>query len=110
MQKELRKLSQWIIFRNFIMEWEKMKSHQKGFLRLKCSSPLKLLTFPLFEETLVAFFAPSLEDSGVLMIFEEKITPSKTSFSNELTWNGMVMTVDILAVDAYSGMELCTPI
>jgi hypothetical protein len=43
----------------------------------------------LFEETLGAFlfsfslfflYAPSLEDSGVLMIFEEKITFSKTSF------------------------------
>jgi hypothetical protein len=27
-----------------------------------------------------------------------------------MTWNGMVMTIDILAVDAYSGIELCTPI
>jgi hypothetical protein len=27
-----------------------------------------------------------------------------------LTWNDTVMTVDILAVDAYSRMELCTPI
>jgi hypothetical protein len=26
------------------------------------------------------FFAPSLEDLGVLMIFEEEITSSKTSF------------------------------
>jgi hypothetical protein len=56
------------------------------------------------------FYAPSLEDLGVLMIFEEKITSSKTFFSNGLTWNGMVLTVDILAVDAYSGMELCMPI
>jgi hypothetical protein len=31
-------------------------------------------------------------------------------FSNGLTCNGMVMTVDILAVDAYSRMELCTQI
>jgi hypothetical protein len=73
-----------------MMEREKMGSHQKGILKLKCLSPLKMLTFPLFEETLGAslslplfflfFFAPSLEDLGVLMIFEEKITPSKTSF------------------------------
>jgi hypothetical protein len=37
----------------------------------------------LFLETLVAFsffHAPSLEDLGVLIIFEEKITSSKTSF------------------------------
>jgi hypothetical protein len=39
-----------------------------------------------------------------------KITSSKTFFSNGLTWNDMVMIVDIQAVDAYSGMELCTPI
>jgi ATP-dependent exoDNAse (exonuclease V) beta subunit len=57
----------------------------KGFLRLKCLSPLKMLTSPLFEETLgdflsLPFFAPSLEDLGVLMIFEKKITSSKTSF------------------------------
>jgi hypothetical protein len=35
---------------------------------------LKLFFFPL------SFYAPSLEDSGVLMIFEAKITSSKTSF------------------------------
>jgi hypothetical protein len=34
----------------------------------------------------------------------------KTFFSNDLTWIGMVMTMDIPAVDAYSGMELCMPI
>jgi hypothetical protein len=33
-----------------------MKSHQKGFLKLKCFCPLKILTSPLFEETLGAFF------------------------------------------------------
>jgi hypothetical protein len=27
-----------------------------------------------------------------------------------MTWNGVVMAMDILAVDPYSGMELCTPI
>jgi hypothetical protein len=48
-----------------------------------------MLTSPLFEETFGAFIflslslsllAPSLEDLGVLMIFEDKITSSKTSF------------------------------
>jgi hypothetical protein len=43
---------------------------------------------------------------GVLMIFEEK----NHFFQNLLfKWNGMVMTMDILAMDAYSRMELCTP-
>jgi hypothetical protein len=27
-----------------------------------------------------------------------------------MTWNGMVMTMDIPTVDAYFRMELCTPI
>jgi hypothetical protein len=72
------------------------KSHKKSFLKLKCFSPLRILPSPLFEETLGAFlflplffffflflffqyffslfffYAPSLEDLGVLMIFEEK--------------------------------------
>jgi hypothetical protein len=66
-----------------MMEGEKIKSHQKGFLKLKCfffSS--QNIYFPfLFEEMLGAFFhAPSLEDSGVLLIFEEKITSSKLLF------------------------------
>jgi hypothetical protein len=45
------------------------------------------INFPLFEETLGAFLSlplffstPSLDDFGVLMIFEEKITSSKSSF------------------------------
>jgi hypothetical protein len=72
-----------------MMEGEKMGSHRKGFLKLNCLSPLKILTFPLFEETLGAFLfllvslffsAPSLEDHGISMILEEKITSSKISF------------------------------
>jgi hypothetical protein len=70
-----------------------MGSHQKRFLKLKRFSPLKMLTYPLFEETFGAFLflflflflslffsAPSLKDLGVSMIFLEKITSSKTSF------------------------------
>jgi hypothetical protein len=52
-----------------------------------------MLTSPLFEETFQAcfssslsFFAPSLEDLDVLMIFEEKITSSKTSFQMALIY------------------------
>jgi hypothetical protein len=72
-----------------MMEGKKIESHEEGSLRLKCFSPLKILTSLLFEVTLGAFFpfsfssffyAPSLEDSVVLMIFVEKITPLKTSF------------------------------
>jgi hypothetical protein len=80
----------------------------------------------LFEETLVAFLFLPLFSSffnnfslysffmnhllrtwGVLMIFKEK----KHFFKNFIfKTNGMVMTVDILVVDAYSGMGLCMPI
>jgi hypothetical protein len=73
-----------------------MRSHRKGFLKLKCLSPLKMLTSPLFEETFGAFHffflflslfsTPSLEDLRVLMIFEEKITSSKTSFQTALIY------------------------
>jgi hypothetical protein len=44
------------------------------------------IEFPFYLKRLLELFfflffhAPSLEDSGVLMIFEEKITFSKTSF------------------------------
>jgi hypothetical protein len=69
-----------------MMEGEKLGSHQKGSLKLNCFSPLKLLTSPLFEETFGSFFAPSLEDLGVLMIFEEKITSSKTPFQTALIY------------------------
>jgi hypothetical protein len=70
-------------FLNGMMEGAKIRSHRKGFLKLKCLSPLKMLTSPSFEETFGAFLlfsALSLKDLGVLMIFEQKITSSKTSF------------------------------
>jgi hypothetical protein len=76
-----------------MMKGDKITS-KKGFLKLKCFSPLRILTSPLFEETLGAFlflpfffflsfslfqyfcslffYAPYLEDLGILMIFEEK--------------------------------------
>jgi hypothetical protein len=73
-----------------MIEGEKMESHQKGYLKLKCFSPLKILTLPFilgdswsffsFSTFFLFFYAPSLEDLEVLMIFEEKITSSKTSF------------------------------
>jgi hypothetical protein len=44
-----------------MMEGEKMESHQKEDFELKCLSPLRILTSPLFEETLRAFlFLPLL--------------------------------------------------
>jgi hypothetical protein len=94
-----------ILERVFEMVWwrgRKWNHIKEDFLKLKCFSPLKILTSPLFEETVGAFlflpllpfsiflylfYALSLEDSEVLMIFEEKITSSKTSF--QMTWHGM---------------------
>jgi hypothetical protein len=91
------------------MEGEKMRSHQKEFLNLKCISPLKMLTYHLFEETFGAFLfifflflsplfsALSLEDLGVLMTFEEKIICSKLLFNwlqytgrGRIFWSGVI--------------------
>jgi hypothetical protein len=120
-QRRVKKTFSMILERVFEMVWWKGRkwNHIKKdfwswsvFLLSKYWLPL------LFEETLKAFlfsfaffiYAPSLDDSGVLMIFEEKITSSRTSF--QMAWHGMgmIMTMDIPVVDAYSGMELCTPI
>jgi hypothetical protein len=65
-----------------MIDGEKMESHQKGFLKLKYFFPLKILTSPFILRDSWSFSfsfsfficALSLEDSGVLMIFEEKIT------------------------------------
>jgi hypothetical protein len=83
-----------------------MESYKKEFLKLKYFSPLKILTSLLFEETLGAFFlffffqyffflifslffyAPSLENLGVLMILEEKNHFFNNFFSNEMVWTG----------------------
>jgi hypothetical protein len=47
-----------------MIEGEKIESYKK--LKLKCFSPLKILTSPFFEETLVAFFLFSI---FVLLLF-----------------------------------------
>jgi hypothetical protein len=42
-----------------------MESHRKGFLKLKCFSPLKILTSPLFEEIVGVFLSlPLLRTLG----------------------------------------------
>jgi hypothetical protein len=77
-----------------MMEMEKMGSYRKGFLKLKRLSPMKILTSPLFEETFGVFLsfsflffsALSIENLGVSVIFEEKITSSKTSFQMASTY------------------------
>jgi hypothetical protein len=87
-----------------------MESHQKEILKLKCFSPLRKLTSPLFEETLGAFsfflsfsffsfntfslffYAPFVEDLGVLMILEEKNHFFKNFLFKclDMEWHGYV--------------------
>jgi hypothetical protein len=106
-QKELQKLSQWFGkgFQNGMMEGEKMESYKKGiwswsvFLLWKYWLPLlfkeilgaflslfSILFLPLSLS--LSFYAPSLEDLGVLMILEEKNHFFKNFFSNEMVWTG----------------------
>jgi hypothetical protein len=83
-------------------KWNHIK---KKILKLKCFSPLRILTSPLFEETLGAFlFLPLLFSFslffqyvfsifsmlhllGVLMIFEKKNYFFKKLFLNEMVWS-----------------------
>jgi hypothetical protein len=99
------KLSQTILERVLkIVRWrgEKMDSRNK-ILKLKCFSPLKILTSPFYSQRLLEllfpilffqyFFSPFFsmlslfEDLRVLMINEEK-TVFKNIFSDEMEWNG----------------------
>jgi hypothetical protein len=90
-----------------MMEGRKWNHIKKKILRLKCFSPLRIFTSPLFEETLGAFlflplfflfllfsihflifsFFSMLHLLGVLMIFEEKNHFFKNFFSNEMVWS-----------------------
>jgi hypothetical protein len=70
-QKDLRKLSQWLW--KVFLKWydEGGENHiKKRFLKLNCFSPLRILTFPLFEETLGAFlFLPPFFTFSLFSIF-----------------------------------------
>jgi hypothetical protein len=122
--KRVEKIFSMILEWVFEMVWWRRKwNHiKKKILKLKCFAPLRILTSPLFEETLGAFlffhffsffntfslfflffYAPSL--GGFHDIWGEKSLLQKFLFKR----NAMVIAVDILAVDAYSEMELCTP-
>jgi hypothetical protein len=118
-------------FENGMMEGEKMDSRKKN-LKLKCFSPLKILTSPFYLQRLLellfsflffsilflSFFFSMLglfEDLGILMINEEKNTLQKFLFRwNRMEWlshdYGNWGVIDISAVDTYSGMVLWTPI
>jgi hypothetical protein len=79
-QKELENF----LWKEFLKWYDGRRENEitsKRIFEVEVFFPHKILTSPLFEETLrVFFFAPSLEDSGVLIIFEEKMTSSKISF------------------------------
>jgi hypothetical protein len=118
-------------FWNGMMEGEKMDS-RKTILKLKCFSPLEILTshfylerllelffflsfLVLFSLSLFIFNAPSLWGLGDFDDKQGENTLQKFLFR----WNGMEWlnhdyedggVVDISVVDAYSRMELCMPI
>jgi hypothetical protein len=103
--KRAKKTFSIILERVFKMVWwrERKWNHIKRIFEVELFFSSQNIDFPfLFVETLGAFFfflflffflfflffyALSLEDMGVLMIFEEKITSSKTSF--QMAWHGM---------------------
>jgi hypothetical protein len=86
-----------------MMEGEKMGSHQKWFLKLKCLSPLKMLTSPLSEETFRAFLLL------FLLCLLRTLSFDDIWGENHFFKNFFLNVFNILAVDAYSGIELCTP-
>jgi hypothetical protein len=84
-----------------MMEGEKMESHQIWFLKLKCFLLSKYLLPLLFEETLGAFLFSCSVSWGLGGFYD--IWGENHYFKNFFS-NGF----NILAVEAYSGMELCT--
>jgi hypothetical protein len=118
--KRVKKTFSMILKRVFEMVWwrgRKWNHIKKDFC---CWSVFLLSTYwppLLFEETLGPFLFPSLfficSVSWGLRGFDDILGENhffKNFFSNGLTWNGMVMIMDIPAVGAYSRMELCMPI
>jgi hypothetical protein len=99
------------VFWNGKMEGEKMESRQKEFLKLKCFSPLKILTSPIIwrDAWSFLFFLLSLSHffwysvSWGLGGFDD--IWGENHFFKKFFSNGF----NILAVDAYSGIELWTP-
>jgi hypothetical protein len=139
--KRVKKTFSVILERVSEMVWwrgEKMGSHRKRFLNLKCISPLKMLTSPLFEETLGAFLSLPLFSLFLLCVLRTwgfwwhlrrksllqkllfkwlQYTSGGCIFRNGVmhaTWlnhdYGVGGVLDILQVDAYSRVELCMPI
>jgi hypothetical protein len=120
-----------ILERAFEMVWWRGRKWNHIKKDLKCFAPLKILTSPFIWGnywSFFFFFLFSFSFSTFFFLFSFFFLCSvswglggfydiwgenhffKNHFSNGMTWNGVVMTMDILAVDAYSGIELCMPI
>jgi hypothetical protein len=119
-QKELRKLSQWF-WKEFLKWYDGGGENgitSKRIFEVEVFFSSRNIDFPFYLKRLLElfFFLLSFFICSVpwgLGGFDDTWGENhlfKNFFSNGLTWNGMIMTIDIPTVDAYSRMELCTPI
>jgi hypothetical protein len=102
-QKELRKLSQWF-WKRFLKWYDGGGENgitSKRIFEIEVSFSSQNVNFPLFEETLGAFFCSV---SWGLGGFDD--TWGQNHFFKNFFSNGF----NILAVDAYFRVELCMPI
>jgi hypothetical protein len=118
--KRAKKTFSMILERIFEMVWwraKKMESHKKDLWSWSDFLLSKYWLALLFDETIGAFlfffifFFFLCPVSWGLGGFDDIWGENhffKNLFSNGMTWNGMVMTMDILAVDVYFWIELCT--
>jgi hypothetical protein len=105
--KRVKETFSMILKRVFEMVWWRgggMESHQTEFLKLKCFSPVKILTSP---------FIWRLQSFHFLLFFSCSISYGLGGFDhicreNHFFKNFFSDGFNILVVDTYSGMELCT--
>jgi hypothetical protein len=98
-EKRAKKTFSMILERVFEMVWWRGRKWitSKRIFEVEVFFSSQNIDFPFYLRRLLElfflfpfysfFYAPSLEDLGVLMIFEEKITSSKSSF--QMAWHGM---------------------
>jgi hypothetical protein len=92
-----------------MMEGEKMESHQKEFFEVVVFFTFQYIDFPFYLKRLLelsflpSFFLFSCSISWALYCFDD--IWGKNHFFKKFFSNGL----HILAVDAYSKMELCMP-
>jgi hypothetical protein len=119
-QKELRKFSQWFWkeFLKWYDWWGENGITSKRIFEVEVFFPSQNIDFPFYFKRLLEFFFFLLffymcSVSWGLGSFDDIWGENhflKNFFSNGLTWNSMIITMDIPMVDAYSEMKLCTPI